>query len=266
MRAATRPNCSRPPAPPAIRAPVAWAGRSARLRWRISCASTTRPAASKRPCWPAMWPHLPMSGRQAHRPHRLRGVNKRHTTVKTKGCRAGGGRRPRRAGPVSQPARRRGAGRPAKMAGSRSKRPPRRRPLRSARATRALRKSGRGGRVHRRKLPRHGGRRPRRLRPHRRAASRSRPMGRLRRYPVPSRRALPPRGPTTSPIEAIFSARVFPRLPPPWHPCRDAPRQLRARKMLRLRRQLPLARFPRDARSRPRRAQAVWLPRHCAPP
>ncbi len=254
MRAAARRKCSRPSAPPAIRAPGVSAGRSAQPPWRASCASTTRPAASKRPRWPVMWPHLPTRRRRAPSGPRPLGLNKCHKTAKTKGCPAGDGRRPRREGRVSRPVRRRGAGRRAKTAESRSKRPRRRRPLPRERASRARRKPGRRGHVHRRKLPPRSGHRSRRLRQYRRPASRNPPMGRLRRYPARTRKSHPPRGPTTSPIDAIFSVRAFPRQLRPSHPCRGAPRQLPARKMLRLRRPPPPARFPRDARRRPRRA------------
>jgi hypothetical protein len=247
MRAGTRRKCSPLSAPPAIRVPAVSAGRWARLPWPASCASTTRPAASKRPRWPVIWPHLPTSRRRAHSDPPPHGRNKHHKTVKTKGRPAGGGRRPRTGGRVSPPVQRHGAGGRAKTAGSRNIPPPRRRPLRPARDSHALRKPGRHGRVHRPKLPR-SARRVRRLRQFRRPASRRRPTSRRLRYPARSRIALPPRGPTTSPIDAIFSLRAFPRRPPPRPPCRGAPRRLRARKMLRPPQPPPPARFPRDAR------------------
>jgi hypothetical protein len=249
MKAAARRKCSGPSARPAMRARAVSAGRSARLNCQTICASTIRPAGSKRPPWPAMWPRSPAS----------RGPRKRH--------RPGGDRPPKRGGlPPSRPSRRRGAGRPPTNPGSRSIRLFRRR---AAHGRRGSPKPARRAHAHLPKPPRSTDRRPRRFlrrRLPRKTESRMRPTARHRRYLVPSRRVRHRRGPTTSPIDPIFWFRAFPRRLRSRHRGCEALRRLPVRKILPPRRQPPPARFARDARGRPRRAQAARPPRRCAPP
>jgi hypothetical protein len=251
MKAAARRKCSGRSARPAMPARAASAARSARPNCRTICASTIRPAGSKRPPWPAMWRRSPAS-REPHRRHR-----------------PGGGRPPKREGRLSRPprpSRRRGGGRPRTNPGSRSIRLFQHR---AAHGRRECPKRVRHAHAHRPKPPRSTDRWPRRLlrrRLPRKTQSRMRPTGRRRRYLVPSRRVRHRRGPTTSPIDPIFWFRAFPRRLRSRHRGCEALRRLPVRKILPPRRSPPPARFARDARGRPRRAQAARPPRRCAPP